>query len=217
MWGGLTVCAFYICRRVFGKSKLTAFASGFLIVTMDLFLDVCAIRLSGGFWVWEGREIANTLSMESFFGVIWVNFLGYIIETPTVAFITMRKPASCSLRGHFRWLGITVLGALLVTAAGSGAALGLDYLLGGKFSPVAFCFAWLAIFVCAVLRLKVSFVFDFMSVVVALFWTAMYVFCIAGLLYLRQVPVWLTVFAFACWGATVFLSFARGRDMVKSL
>ena len=61
MWGGLTVCALRIARKLgFGK-LMTAFVTGWLIVSMDILLDVAAIRLSGGFWVWEGRDITLEL------------------------------------------------------------------------------------------------------------------------------------------------------------
>lgn len=50
MWGGLTVCGLRIARRLgFGK-VMTALVTGFLIVSMDLLLDVVAIRLDGGFF-----------------------------------------------------------------------------------------------------------------------------------------------------------------------
>ncbi|MBR5979019.1 MAG: carotenoid biosynthesis protein, partial [Verrucomicrobia bacterium] len=85
MWGALTVCALRIAEKLgFGK-WMTALVTGWLIVSMDLLLDVAAVRLSGGFWVWEGREITLDVTHHMFMSVIWVNFLGYLFETPAVA------------------------------------------------------------------------------------------------------------------------------------
>lgn len=55
MWGGLTVYSLRIARRLGLSPLLTALAGEWLTVTMDIFLDVAAIRLNGGFWVWDGR------------------------------------------------------------------------------------------------------------------------------------------------------------------
>ena len=90
MWGGLTVCSLRLARRLgFGK-VMTALVTGFLIVSMDLLLDVAAIRLDGGFWVWDGREINTAVNHHMFMSVIWVNFLGYMFETPMVAWLTLK-------------------------------------------------------------------------------------------------------------------------------
>lgn len=51
MWGALTVCGLRIARRLGFRKVMTALVTGFLIVSMDLLLDVVAIRLDGGFWV----------------------------------------------------------------------------------------------------------------------------------------------------------------------
>ena len=57
MWGAVAVCAYRIAKKFKFSPLMTALLSGFFVVSMDLLLDVAAIRLSGGFWVWEGREI----------------------------------------------------------------------------------------------------------------------------------------------------------------
>lgn len=51
MWGGITVCALRIARKFHFNKLMTALFAGWLIVSMDLLLDVVAIRLDGGFWV----------------------------------------------------------------------------------------------------------------------------------------------------------------------
>lgn len=80
MWGGVSVCALRIANK-FSTDKFTkALLSGFLIVSMDLFLDVVAIRLDGGFWVWDGRPINLIINHHMFMSVIWVNFLAICLR-----------------------------------------------------------------------------------------------------------------------------------------
>ena len=64
MWGGLTVYGLRIARRLKLNDFMTALVTGWLIVTMDILLDVAAIRLDGGFWVWDGREITLEIGMK---------------------------------------------------------------------------------------------------------------------------------------------------------
>ena len=61
MWGAVAVCAYRLAKKFKLSPLMTALLSGFFVVSMDLLLDVAAIRLSGGFWVWEGREINLSL------------------------------------------------------------------------------------------------------------------------------------------------------------
>ena len=59
MWGGLTVCSLRISKRLGFGRVMTALVTGFLIVSMDLLLDIAAIRLS----VWplaNPTSVANT-------------------------------------------------------------------------------------------------------------------------------------------------------------
>ena len=86
MWGGLTVCGLRITDKLGLSRLMTALVTGWLIVSMDLLLDVAAIRLDSGFWVWEGRKITLDVNHHMFMSVIWVNFLGYLFETPAVVF-----------------------------------------------------------------------------------------------------------------------------------
>lgn len=69
---------------------MTALLAGWLIVSKDLFLDVVAIRLDGGFWVWDGRPINLIINHYMFMSVIWVNFLGYMFEVPAIVYMTLK-------------------------------------------------------------------------------------------------------------------------------
>ena len=91
MWGGLSVCSLRLSKRLALSDLTTALCSGWMIVSMDLLLDVAAIRLDGGFWVWQGQPISEAVNHSMFMSVIWVNFLGYLFETPAVVFLVLKE------------------------------------------------------------------------------------------------------------------------------
>ena len=188
MWGGLTVYALRIARKLCMSRLMTALIGGWLIVTMDLLLDVAAIRLNGGFWVWDGREITLDITHHMFMSVIWVNFLGYLFETPAVLFFHLRWEEK---RGEYPpWeqlllsLAIGCLGIVFVGAA-SALALGLNALTDEWFACIAFGLLWLYILVGLlrqIVRLKPRILpakkLDFSLLI---YWLAMYGFCLASL------------------------------------
>ena len=191
MWGGLTVYALCISRRLNLSPFLTALAGGWLIVTMDLFLDVAAIRLNGGFWVWDGREITLDITHHMFMSVIWVNFLGYMFETPAMIYISLRTE---NKREQFPWwkqllasIGISAAGIAFVGAA-SGLSLLLNSITDEWFACVLFVMIWTAVLI-IILRSAVK--NDLRpqlparrDVPVLIYWLAMYGFCIAALAHL---------------------------------
>lgn len=91
MWGGITVCALRIAKKFNFSKLMIALLAGWLIVSMDLLLDVVAIRLDGGFWVWDGRQINLDINHHIFMSVIWVKFLGYMFEVPFIAYMTLKS------------------------------------------------------------------------------------------------------------------------------
>ena len=191
MWGGLTVYSLRLARKLRLSVFLTALVSGWLIVTMDLFLDVVAIRLNGGFWVWDGRTITFDITHHMFMSVIWVNFLGYMFETPAMIYISERTRERRA--GLVRWkqllasIGIAVCGIAFV-AISSGVSLLLNGVTDEWFSCIAFIIVWLFVFA-VLLRALLSGHLRFQKPSewdwpVLLYWLAMYGFCIAALLHL---------------------------------
>ena len=189
MWGGLTVYALRIARRLNLSPLLTALVSSWLIVTMDLFLDVAAIRLNGGFWVWDGREITLDITHHMFMSVIWVNFLGYMFETPAMVFISLRTEKKRAGLPFWKQLlaaiGIGAAGVAFVGAA-SGISLLLNSITDEWFACIAFVLLWLSV-LAVILRtvvknrpgLQRTAVWDHPLVV---YWFAMYGFCITALI-----------------------------------
>ena len=191
MWGGLTVYALRIAKRLELSPVLTSLVGGWLIVTMDLFLDVAAIRLNGGFWVWDGREVTLEITHHMFMSVIWVNFLGYMFETPAMIYISLRTEAKRTGLPVWKQLlsaaGIGIAGVAFVGAA-SGLSLWLNSITDEWFACIAFIILGVTVFI-VILRTivvnKLRFrLFGKRDLPVLLYWLAMYGFCIAALVYL---------------------------------
>ena len=191
MWGALTVYGLRIAKRLGLNDFMTALVTGWLIVSMDILLDVVAIRLDGGFWVWEGREITLKISHHMFMSVIWVNFLGYMFETPAMVFISLKTEEKRSRLPIWKQLlvaiGVGVCGVAFVGAA-SGLSLLLNELTDEWFSCVAFVILWSIVLVMVLRRCirkgpRLSPSKDW-DVPVMIFWTAMYGFSLSALIHL---------------------------------
>ena len=191
MWGGLTVYALRIAKRLKLSPILTALVGGWLIVTMDLLLDVAAIRLNGGFWVWDGREITLEITHHMFMSVIWVNFLGYMFETPAMIYISLRTEEKRRALPVWKQLlaavGIGTAGVAFVGAA-SGLSLLLNSFTDGWFACFAFVIIWILVLLIIIRaliqnkpRLQKPAEWDLPLLI---YWLAMYGFCIAALVHL---------------------------------
>ena len=200
MWGGLTVYGLRIARRLKLNDFMTALVTGWLIVTMDILLDVAAIRLDGGFWVWDGREIALEITHHMFMSVIWVNFLGYMFETPAMVFISIKTadkrnqlPAWTQLLAA---IGIGVCGVAFVGAA-SGISLLLNAATDEWFACIAFVLLWCFVLVMIIRRCISAGTRNAPTkkwdVYVLIYWAVMYGFSLAALIHLgiaSTVPVY---------------------------
>lgn len=91
MWGGISVCALRIGKKFSFSKIMTALFSGWLIVSMDLLLDIVAIRLDSGFWIWDARPINLEINHYMFLSVVWVNYLCYMFEVPSVIYLTLKS------------------------------------------------------------------------------------------------------------------------------
>ena len=218
MWGGLTVYGIKLAQKLKWNQVKTALAAGMFIVTMDILLDVVAIRLDGGFWVWVGKEISLGIDQHTFMSVIWVNFLGYMIETPTVVWLTLRKREKVAPRDwkrQVKYMFLISLGAILVTAAGSLIALGLNAVTDDWFACIAFLILWtvlVLLMVCRCVRLRmVPGKPGQWDVPMLIFWAAMYGYCLAALwdLEIPGAAPWFPLLGIGFTGATLYVTVAR--------
>ena len=207
MWGGLTVCALR-CARGFRASEIeTALIAGFLIVSMDILLDVCAIRLDGGFWVWEGRVITDAVDHHMFMSVIWVNFLGYMFETPMIVWLFLKTEND----GKYPVIKAVLhaLAGIAFVGGASLAALWLNSVTDEWFACIAFLIIWIFVF-CRILqllgRVRIRRFYE-TDHILNLFWSAMYIYCFAGLFSLKIFqahPLYL-IYAVLMYSLTLFL------------
>ena len=223
MWGGLTVCALRISRKLGFGTLMTAFVTGWLIVSMDILLDVAAIRLNGGFWVWDGREITLDVTHHMFMSVIWVNFLGYLFETPAVAYLTLRSWERKEQSISRRIMATIVIGLAGVTIVGaaSGIALGLNALTDEWFACIAFILLWGFILVRMILQIirkcgELTFK-EKKDWPLLIFWAAMYGYCLVSLssLGILQAVPWYGVFSAVLAVGTLLLGATDKKDRVS--
>ncbi len=76
-WGMLLLTAHDVSRRLKLPLQIRIFFEAAFVVSTDIILDVIAIRLEGGFWVWDTVSTDLTITSTSFFGVGWMNFIGW--------------------------------------------------------------------------------------------------------------------------------------------
>ena len=194
---------------------MTALVTGWLIVTMDILIDVAAIRLDGGFWVWDGREITMEITHHMFMSVIWVNFLGYMFETPAMVYISLKTAAKRDRMPVWKQLlaaiGIGVCGVAFVGAA-SGISLLLNAITDEWFACIAFVLLWSFVLVmiirrciCAGTSIAPAKNWD---VPVLIYWAVMYGFSLAALVHLgiaSAVPVYF-IFGIIVFSGTMYLA-----------
>ena len=187
MWGGISVCALRIANKFSISNVMKALLSGWLIVSMDLLFDVVAIRLNGGFWVWDGRPITLSINHHMFMSVIWVNFLGYMFEVPAIIFMTLKQWDKSFDKSDFsiaKSLLIGICGVLFVAIA-SAISLVLDKITDEWFSCIAFLLIWIFVFI----KLISILISHHKSITfknkkdwpLFVFWFSIYVYCVAAL------------------------------------
>lgn len=187
MWGGVAVCAARIAKKFPFGPIVTALFAGWLVVSMDLLLDVAAIRLDGGFWIWEGRPMNLAITHHLFMSVLWVNFLGYMFETPALVYMSGRRRKRAPSSAVKEICISLLIGAAAVAVVGilSAVALLLNRLTDEWFSCLAFIILWCGVFFKLITTLldrrkHLSFRGK-KDWVLFVFWTAMYGYCLAGL------------------------------------
>nr|WP_072515016.1 DUF422 domain-containing protein [Ndongobacter massiliensis] len=224
MWGGITVCALRIAKKFSLSTIWTALLCGWLIVSFDLLLDVVAIRLDGGFWVWDGRPINLEINHHMFMSVIWVNFLGYMFEVPSIIYMTLKsweKDDGKAKVNIIRSLCIGLVGVVFVGIC-SFISLYLNKISNEWFSFIAFLAIWIFVFI----KLLSTLIDQRKNIIlghqkdwlVFIFWLSMYGYCIGGLFtlgILKALPVY-GIFAFLLFLLTLALSLVDVKESLQT-
>lgn len=219
MWGGITVCALRIAKKFSLSKVMTALLSGWLIVSMDLLLDVVAIRLDGGFWVWDGRQINLFINHHMFMSVIWVNFLGYMFEVPSIVYMTLKSWEKQSDENlNLTRLLLIGMGGVAFVGICSAISLFLNKITDEWFSILAFLAIWIFVLIRhirEILAQRKNLTFghkkDWTTII---FWFSIYAYCIGGLIKLeiiQAVPVY-GIFAFMLFVMTLLLALVDMKE-----
>lgn len=225
MWGGISVVALRIAKKFSLSNIMTALLSGWLIVSMDLLLDVVAIRLDGSFWVWDGRPINLDINHHMFMSVIWVNFLGYMFEVPSIIYMTLK-----SWEKNHDEEKIRVLMSILIGLGGVAFVGVCSYisLLLNKITDEWFAYlAFLAIWIFVLMKLLVYLMNKRKDIIIShkkdwtviIFWFCIYTYCIGGLFKLgiiQELPLY-GIIAFSLFILTIVLAVVEIKDKPKAL
>lgn len=215
MWGGLTVYGMQLAGKLGFGRKLTALCTGMFIVTLDILLDVVAIRLDGGFWTWAGIPISTEITQSSFMGVIWVNFLVYMIKIPSVVWLTLLKFEKVREKDWAKQtysMFLIALGGVVISSIGSLAALFLNSITNDWFACIAFQLIWISLASimavrCIRSRIRIASVREW-DIPMFVSWLALYTYCIAAIirLGLDQSQPWFLILGFIFALTTLFMS-----------
>lgn len=190
MWGAVTVLSLRLARKFALGDFKTALLSGFFVVSMDLLLDVAAIRLSGGFWVWDGVDFNLVINQHTFMSVIWVNFFGYMFETPSLIYYSKKYWKSDQTSVAKNIFAAIIIGALSVLTIGalSFISLNLNELTDDYFAFVPFVLLWIYIFIFLIKDLfknKRHIAFRLTDPALFIFWLSIYLYCLVALAFLN--------------------------------
>ncbi len=76
-WGMLLTSAREITRNYSIPKAIKALFEAIFVVSVDLFLDVVAVRLEGGFWTWIGVPLSAEINADSILAIPWGNYFGW--------------------------------------------------------------------------------------------------------------------------------------------
>ncbi|MCW6700816.1 carotenoid biosynthesis protein [Anaerococcus sp. NML200537] len=225
MWGGISVVALRIAKKFSLSNIMTALLSGWLIVSMDLLLDVVAIRLDGGFWVWDGRPINLDINHHMFMSVIWVNFLGYMFEVPSIIYMTL-KSWEKDHKDEKMKLSRSILigfGGVAFVGVSSYISLLLNKITDEWFAYLAFLAIWIFVLMKLLAYLmnkrKDIIISHKKDWTVIIFWFCIYTYCIGGLFKLgiiQELPLY-GIFSFILFILTIVLAIVEIKDKSKAL
>lgn len=76
-WGLLLESSHKISESFHFPIILRTIFEATFVVSVDLFSDIVAVRLDGGFWIWAGHTIDTTITNTNFMGIAYHNFYGW--------------------------------------------------------------------------------------------------------------------------------------------
>lgn len=125
-WGLIGITTFNISERWGNNEFIHLLMAVMIAVSFDLFLDVVATRLDGGFWVWIGIDLDWNITMDSLYGIPWGNFMGWYFVI--FFFGLFRKIFRKTFSQSTWWQNI--LRMVLIPIASNAALLATLFLLG---------------------------------------------------------------------------------------
>ena len=138
-WFIFTFVIYNVTTSYIKNNRLIILFSSLLLVCLDLIVD--PVLVSIGFWEWEGHKISNELSLSSWFGIPWSNYLGWFLVGLMVfsLMIILIKPVMKSEKFLFLF-ATEVISYILM---GIKIGLILPVLLGGSIIFILLVLLWI--------------------------------------------------------------------------
>ncbi len=102
IWGAWISVALLGAKKFKLNSIMTGLVAYAIVIGFDFMFDVIAVRIDGGMWVWDNVVVDYSISKDSFFGVNWRNFIGYIAILVPFTLVTDWTNKKFSLSGNIK-------------------------------------------------------------------------------------------------------------------
>ena len=210
--------------RELGISPLAAFllSSGIRVGPGNIMGVTGAIAAGGPgalFWMWDGRPINLDINHHMFMSVIWVNFLGYMFEVPSIVYMTLKSwEKGIDEKLNLMRSMLIGIGGVAFVGICSFISLYLNKITDEWFSVLAFLAIWIFVLIKLIreiLAQRKNLTFgnkkDWTSII---FWFSIYAYCIGGLIKLeiiQAVPVY-GIFALMLFIMTLLLALVDVKE-----
>ncbi len=208
-WGMLLLTAQDVSRRLKLPLHIRIFFEVSFVVSTDILLDVIAIRLEGGFWVWDTVTTDLTITNASFFGVGWMNFIGWYF---VIFFVSLFLHIMNKKIKHKSWMW-QIAKIIIIPIVSYLALFGILYAIHFGLMD----YAWLVFLGLYFISILISLIYllrnrpieveKTRSLFPLLFYLFSYLFSVAAMIYLELLTevLWFFFVGLLLFGITMFI------------
>ena len=114
-WGIILYATLEISDRFEMPAGFRILFATLLGLSIDLSMDVIAIRLDEGFWVWHSIVVDNQVSVAGVCGVAWGNYYGWFFVLFIINTLVRIERWKIADDNHWALIGVTILNPVIAT------------------------------------------------------------------------------------------------------
>jgi hypothetical protein len=114
-WGIILYAILEISDRFTMPGGYRILLAALLGLSIDLSMDVIAIRLDEGFWVWHNIVVDNQVSFEGVLGVAWGNYYGWFSVLFIINMLIRIERKKIADDNHILLIGVMLLNPVIAT------------------------------------------------------------------------------------------------------